>query len=129
MRVAVVGSRTFTDWQEFHTALTRELWNAFSDSDGPHEIISGGALGTDAMARRYAETRRWPYTEFPADWKTWGKAAGILRNRDIVRHADRVIAFWDGVSRGTAHTIETAKKERVPVTVIPIPSPSPEKEG
>jgi hypothetical protein len=102
-----------TDWNRFAEEVQRALWNALSPTDGPHEIISGGADGADAMAKRYAHARGWPYREFPADWKKWGKAAGILRNRDIVRHADQVIAFWDGESRGTAHTIETANREGV----------------
>lgn len=122
MRVAIVGSRTFTDWPIFCEHVTRELWNPLADSDGPHEIISGGASGADALAKRYAESRGWPYTEFPADWEKWGKAAGLIRNRDIVRAADRVIAFWDGESRGTAHTIATAKTEAVPVTIINVRS-------
>jgi hypothetical protein len=119
-RLAIVGSRTFTDYDRFRSEVTRHTWNVFSEQDDPHEIVSGGAAGTDAMAERYAKERGWPLTVFPADWKTWGKAAGILRNRDIVRHADQVIAFWDGHSRGTAHTIETARREGVPCVVIRI---------
>ena len=44
----------------------------------------------------------------PADWKRYGKRAGPLRNTEIVRQADMVIAFWDGRSRGTRNTIDKA---------------------
>lgn len=120
IRLAIVGSRTFTDYARFRTEVARYCWDAFAEKDEPREIVSGGASGTDAMAERYAAERGWPLAVFPADWKTWGKAAGILRNRDIVRHADRVIAFWDGQSRGTAHTIETARREGVPCCVVEV---------
>lgn len=117
-RLAIIGSRTFTDYERFSAEVDAVCWDLFSEHDEPREIVSGGATGTDSLAERYARDRGWPLRVFPADWKTWGKAAGILRNRDIVRNADHVVAFWDGSSRGTAHTIETAKKEGVPLTVV-----------
>jgi hypothetical protein len=117
-RLAIVGSRSFDDYALLRSEVGRHCWNYFGTRDEPREIISGGASGADALAERYAKERGWPFRAFPADWKKWGKAAGILRNRDIVRAADMVIAFWDGISRGTAHTIETAKREAVPCHVI-----------
>jgi hypothetical protein len=117
-RLAIVGSRSFADYALLRDEVTALCWNHFGTEDEPREIISGGAAGADTIAERYAKERGWPFRVFPADWQKWGKAAGIIRNRDIVRNADQVIAFWDGKSRGTAHTIETAKREGVPCTVV-----------
>ena len=47
---------------------------------------------------------------FRPDWDRYGKAAGIIRNKDIVENSNMVIAFWDGKSKGTASSIELAKK-------------------
>ena len=63
----------------------------------------------DALAERYAHERGLPTNVFPADWDTHGKAAGFLRNHKIVAAADEVVAFWDGRSRETQHTIEFAR--------------------
>jgi len=51
------------------------------------------------------------------DWATFGKAAGYIRNRQIVADADRVVAFWDGHSRGTKSTIGIANRQGKPVEV------------
>lgn len=48
--------------------------------------------------------------EFILDYHRYGRAAPIIRNRRIVEYADRVIAFWDGKSKGTKMVIEYAEK-------------------
>lgn len=58
---------------------------------------------------------------FPADWEADGKAAGFVRNQRMldVERPDRVLAFWDGRSRGTAHMIARAVEAGTPVEIIP----------
>jgi hypothetical protein len=51
-----------------------------------------------------------PVTRLIPDWKKHGRAAGIIRNTDIVKQADKVVAFWDGKSKGTQDTIGKARK-------------------
>jgi hypothetical protein len=34
----------------------------------------------------------------------------LARNPDIVADVERVVAFWDGASRGTRHIIELARR-------------------
>ncbi len=65
-----------------------------------------------------------PYVEHPADWKRLGKRAGFARNQTIVDDCDEVLAWWDGKSRGTAHTIGMARKAGKPVTVHEIATPA-----
>lgn len=50
------------------------------------------------------------------DWTT-GRRAGFVRNQRIVDDADRVVAFWDGSSSGTAHTIQVTRLARKPLKV------------
>lgn len=49
-------------------------------------------------------------TEFLPDYKTYGRAAPIVRNKLIVSYADVVYAFWDGRSKGTKYVIDLCAK-------------------
>ena len=85
------------------------------------EVISGGAKGADSLARKAAlimQPEGVKYTEFPALWQTHGKAAGFIRNQQIVDACDVVLAFWDGKSRGTNHTIKLAKQAKKPTFIV-----------
>jgi hypothetical protein len=59
-----------------------------------------------------------PTRIFYPNWRKHGRIAGILRNKDIVNHSSRIVAFWDGVSKGTQNSIATAYKVNKPVTII-----------
>ena len=102
MRIAIVGSREFPEMdmvREFVAALPSDA-----------VVISGGARGVDSVAEEAAGTRGLETVIFPAEWDRHGKKAGFLRNKDIVAAADKVVAFWDGKSKGTAHTIRLAQE-------------------
>ena len=62
------------------------------------------------MAETYARKHDLPTIIFAAEWDKFGKSAGYKRNVRIVEAADLVIAFWDGESKGTKHTINIAEK-------------------
>ena len=99
MRVAVIGSRGL----EVH-----DLENYLPE--GTTCIVSGGARGVDACAHRYAVENGVDYVEYLPDYARYGRRAPLLRNEQIVKNADVVLAFWDGRSRGTAYTIKYAQK-------------------
>ena len=107
MRVAVVGSRTFSNLNQVTNILDR-----LHASIGPFLLVSGGAAGVDQAAEKWAKLRQLETKIFPADWDRDGKKAGVLRNAHIIEHSDLVIAFWDGVSPGTLDTIVRAKKSK-----------------
>ncbi len=111
VKLAVVGSR----FPEEHTDVAYKQMEATLDFFDIKTIISGGARGVDALATRYAEENAIPYQEFPADWDTHGKSAGYKRNVLIVNACEEVAAFWDGVSKGTKHSIDIADKKGKPV--------------
>lgn len=81
-------------------------------------IVSGGARGVDQAAEFYAKHAGLEIIVFPAEWDKYGKRAGFVRNKLIVDAADRIVAFWDGASKGTKHTIDLALKQGKPVEVI-----------
>ena len=47
---------------------------------------------------------------FLPEYERYGRAAPIVRNKKIVDYADKVIAFWDGNSKGTLSVIKYAEK-------------------
>jgi hypothetical protein len=115
--LAVVGSRTFTDYAQFCSELDK-LKNCEFDFSS---LVSGGANGADKMAERYARERGIPIKILKPNWYPNGrydKGAGIRRNFDIINGASYVIAFWDGVSSGTNHSIKLAQKKGNPVKKI-----------
>ena len=85
------------------------------------EVIHGGALGADQIAAEAAARHGHPVKAFYADWDAHGKRAGVLRNLQMLdQNPDLVIAFWDGSSRGTAHTIANAGARKIPVEIVPL---------
>lgn len=82
-------------------------------------LVTGRAKdGPDDMAYHFARwDRPMPYLEMPADWKTHGKAAGMLRNVEMEKVSDELLAFWDGESRGTQHMCEIVRRAKKPSVV------------
>lgn len=105
MILAIVGSRNFKDY----CTLCRVLYNVQETHDIT-EIVSGGAQGADSLAERFAKDNNIKFTCFPAKWHEYGMKAGYMRNKDIVQYCDKLLAFWDGSSKGTNHTINLCKK-------------------
>ena len=103
MRVAIVGSRSIT-----HLDLEKYL------PEDTTEIISGGARGVDILAREYALAHNIPLREFLPNYDKYGRGAPLRRNTTIVENADYVLAFWDGESRGTIHTVRECIRLGVP---------------
>ncbi len=97
MKVAVVGSRSI---------IISDISLHIGEAD---EIISGGAVGVDACAEKYALDKGIKLTVFRPQYELYGRAAPIVRNRQIVDCADKVIAFWDGHSKGTLSVIKYAE--------------------
>lgn len=114
-RVIVAGSRGFTDYE----LMCRELDTLFGESDEfgykDIKIVSGMADGADSLAIRYADERELTKILFPANWKSYHRIAGFLRNEDMLSVAMHLVVFGDGKSNGTRHMIEIAKKKGIPI--------------
>jgi hypothetical protein len=80
-------------------------------------IISGGARGADAMAKRWADENGFEIVEHIPDWARDPMGAGFARNRVIIADCDHCIAFWDGKSTGTEHDIRLCRQHRKPVRI------------
>jgi len=113
MKLAVVGGRDFNNWE----LLVSEI-NRLRTLYPIDQLISGGASGADAFAERYAELAKLPIKVLPADWKSHGRAAGPIRNKQIIELSDAVLAFWDGSSPGTKSSIDWAVKLNKPYIIV-----------
>ena len=113
MKVIIAGGRDFKDYD----LLCRKADYYLSRQD-EIEIVSGCAKGADKLGERYADERGYLIKRFPADWGTFGKRAGYLRNEDMAIYADALIAFWNERSKGTKHMIDIAEQQGLKVRVV-----------
>lgn len=111
MDVAIVGGRDFDDYEQFKSCVNGEKIKFKS-------IISGGARGVDTLAERYAKEIGVPLKIYWPDWTKHGKAAGPIRNRQIIESSDCVIAFWDEKSPGTRSSLKIAEELEKPTTLF-----------
>jgi hypothetical protein len=117
--VVVCGSRF--QGAGFDTMLAVSLAISRRINELPQDavVVTGGASGADWWAHNHAGHRGLARRVIRADWDRYGKRAGVIRNIQMLdERPDLVIAFWDGESRGTAHTIREARKRGIPVEVI-----------
>jgi len=108
IRLAIVGSRDFTNYNVLKVIISNIFYR--NDVLKIAEIVSGGAKGADSLGDRFAKENDIPIKLFLPDWNTYGKSAGFRRNKLIVENCDVLLAFWDGKSKGTQHSINIAKE-------------------
>ena len=115
-RVIIAGGRDFSDYELLKRKVlfyTNEV-----NRDNLIVVVSGKAKGADSLGEKLAKEIGWKVLEYPADWDTNGKSAGYIRNTEMAKNSDALIAFWDGKSRGTKHMIDTAEKNDLLVRVV-----------
>jgi hypothetical protein len=106
MIVLVTGGRDYADRAHVFRVL-----DALHRERGITRIVHGGARGVDSHAHAWAlvcrvEVRA--HAMSAKDWKTYGRAAGVLRNSHMLRveEPELVVAFPGG--RGTADMVSKA---------------------
>jgi hypothetical protein len=123
--LAIVGGRDFEDFVLLSSMIDEYFGS--SDQTGENEvlmfyrfdkIVSGGARGTDTLAKKFAEEIGCPLEEFLPDWDGLGKRAGFVRNEKIIGAADVVLAFWDGKSSGTGSSLGIAKRLKKDTIIV-----------
>lgn len=125
-RVLVCGGRDYQNWRHVRVVLDllceEKGWCSEKDEYGNFlpqvHIIAGGAKGADTFAADWAVVNWCGFTEFKADWKAHGKAAGAIRNQQMLDEGspDIVVAFPGG--RGTADMVRRAKANGLEVLEI-----------
>ena len=111
MRILVCGHRRYSNMSRIRRLLEKHKATT---------VAHGGAPGADQCAERAALRLGLPVMEFPADWKSHGRAAGPIRNSLMLKifKPDLVLAFPLRGSRGTWDMVNRAHLAGVPVEVI-----------
>lgn len=109
MKTIIAGSR---DANSDHTIRGLQFcpWNIT-------HVVSGFAKGPDTHGLKWAEGIGLPRSIYPADWNTYGKAAGHIRNRQMADNSEALVAIWDGKSKGTQGMIFEAEKRGLHIFV------------
>lgn len=117
-RVLVCGGRDFSDRQTMYKVLGQ-----LHAERGFTMLINGGARGADAMAGHWGLSFGLNVLTINAEWDTYGKAAGPIRNAKMLEAGkpELVVAFPTGrleESKGTRDMVTKAVAARVPVIVV-----------
>ena len=113
MRLIIAGSRSI---KEINVVLLALIDSGFE----PSSIVSGGAPGVDSIGEEIAAMLCLPIDRYPItseDWQRYGHGAGPIRNTELAKNADALLAVWDGKSNGTRDMIKKAKQYGLPVHV------------
>ena len=112
MRLLVCGGRDFSD-----TSAAYKVLDAMHRALGIDVVIEGHARGADRIAGYWARRNGITNLKFPADWGKHGKAAGAIRNQQMLDEGrpSHVLAFPGG--RGTADMVARARAAGVQVII------------
>jgi hypothetical protein len=114
-KIAVIGSRSVQDKKIVFDYLD-------SKYDKIEMIISGGASGPDSYSAEWAAQKGFTCLIFNARWHdkngVYDKGAGYRRNHDIIKNCQICVSFYDGVSRGTKHSMELCQQYNKKLIVI-----------
>jgi len=126
MKILICGGRNFYKYSLLRETLTKildDIWHEHEDTE--ITFIQGGASGADFLAKVFAlDEMGWLnspkvlHQEFLADWKTHGRAAGMIRNQEMLDEGkpDLVVAFPGG--SGTEDMIRRSKKAGIKVIEV-----------
>ena len=112
MKLLVCGDR---NWG---SNLIIRMW---LDYLNPSLVIEGESRGADLISRKVAEEMGIKVDPYPARWEEYGRAAGPIRNREMLdQNPDLVLAFHFDItqSKGTADTLFEAERRGISYAVI-----------
>lgn len=110
-KVLITGSQNWKSREIIQNALQR-----FDPANTV--IIHGAAPGADSIADEIARAAGFEVIAFPADWSRQGKAAGVIRNQEMVDlFPDECLAFPHKDSKGTNDCVHRAAERLIPVEV------------
>jgi hypothetical protein len=118
-KILVTGSR---DWSDITTVI-----ETFKNYDKSVILVHGDCKGADIICAAVGETLGFEIRSYPADWDTYGKRAGIIRNQLMIdtenkpdEPIDVCIAFHDELenSKGTKHCVSSALAANIPVIYV-----------
>ena len=111
-RVLVCGGRDYRNG--IRVGYELDLFNR--GARGPiTQIIHGGATGADAFGKDWAHQNHVPVRCFRAQWHSYGKAAGVLRNQKMLDEGKPHLVLAFPGRRGTADMVRRAERASIEV--------------
>lgn len=114
-KLIIAGGRNYADYPKVQQQALAFLKERGLDTV---TIVSGGAKGADALGEQFAKENGFPIERHNADWNQHGRAAGPIRNKQMAKTADGLLAFWDGTSKGTMSMINLGHRHDLDVVVV-----------
>ncbi len=111
LKIAIVGSREFQD-----RGLFEEKMKKIFEDKTDKEVITGDASGIDSWVKNFCVMSAIK-CEVVAPIDPTKKINFLYRNIEIITKADKVIAFWDGHSKGTKFVIEYTRARNKPIEI------------
>lgn len=114
-KIIICGGRHFNDYNTLETLVDSAIYEKGINYN-EIEIISGHCAGADTLGELYAKNHNIAYKLFPAEWTKYGRAAGPIRNTQMVEYASKstfpiVVAFISPRSKGTMDTVKKATQK------------------
>lgn len=106
LRVAIVGGRDFRQYY-----LLKAVMDSIHEKTPITAVICGCAAGADTMGSFWADEVGIKVEYHKPKWDDFGRSAGLIRNCEMLKSSDKVVAFWNGFSHGTGHMIDISRKE------------------
>jgi hypothetical protein len=110
MKTIIAGSREIKNFEIISKAIEESGFEIT-------EVVSGTARGVDTQGEAWASYHGVPIRRFRPEWDKYGQRAGFVRNEEMAKYADALVAVWDTKSRGTLHMINTAIKHGLKVFI------------
>ena len=122
-KILICGGRHFDDYCYLERVIDHIIAFHTLDID-TLEIVSGHCEGTDQLGERYAKKHGIACAIFPAKWEQYKKAAGPIRNTEMVEYTldaetSICVGFLSPRSKGTHDTINKAIKKQIETHVFP----------
>lgn len=119
MKILVTGDREWEDRVTIGEAILRVVKEHNIKFLHDITIVHGGARGADSIAGEIGEQFGFHVHEFPALWERYGRAAGPIRNQQMLdenKDIDIVLAFHHDLteSRGTNDMVKRVAKAEIP---------------
>ena len=119
-KIIIAGSRSMTNYSQMQQTWADYI-QKYNLAISQITIISGGANGADKLAEQLAKENGIRLEVMKADWQVHGNSAGHIRNNAMAKAAGtdgRLLAFWDGESRGTEGMIKQARNAGLHVEIV-----------
>lgn len=116
MRLLVSGSRHYKDLPSIEKAILGVVRDQKDVT-----VIHGECSGVDKTSTIVATKHGFKVESHPPDWKKFGKAAGPIRNEEMIKSKiDHAVLFLSQDSKGTRHMLTLVQRYKVPYTLVSI---------